>query len=55
MGVCSWHSTWGDGVSLMGFALGCRVSGHLATQVGAGLLAPQKATFKPRFISTEIR
>lgn len=44
MGMCSWHSTWGDGVSVMGFALGCPGSGHLATGAVARLLVPQKAS-----------
>lgn len=33
VGVCSGHSAWGDGVSLLGFALGCPGPGSRGTQV----------------------
>lgn len=44
MGVCSQHGSWGDGISLMGFALGCPGSGHLAAGAVVRLLVPLKAS-----------
>lgn len=44
MGECSWHSTCGDALSLMGFALGCPGSGHPAAGLVARLLVPQRAS-----------